>query len=244
MAKQKPKSKEQVTKELNKNDIFTAEQVKKYEILTAEISTTSMAISNNQMKISGLFATISREELYKINGYDSIYAFACDKFMYEGSKGQLSDMINTFLRFGKVETITGENDEISYVYSVKDEFALYSFSQLKLMRKLKDEDLEKVNPSITTRALAEMIKSYKALPKNEEQPEQAEATEQAEQPEQAENVSRETSVKVEDSGQVEPYVEMTFSIADFADMEAEAIKSMILEAFKAGNNVHLNYKFD
>ena len=112
------------------------------------------------------------------------------------------------------------------------------------MRKLKEEDLAKVTLTTTTRELAEMIKGYKALPQKEEVKEET-AEETA--TETAKNVSRETSSKVtkeETSGNVEPYIEMTFGIGEFADMDAEALKDMILEAFKAGNNVHLNFKYE
>lgn len=112
------------------------------------------------------------------------------------------------------------------------------------MRKLKPEDLEKVTLTTTTRELAEILKGYKALPQKEESTTEESTTEETTE---NENVSRETSsnvTKEETSGNVEPYIEMTFGIAEFEELDAEDIKEMILECFKAGNDVLLKFKYE
>lgn len=230
MAKGIKKETKAEVKVMNENNILTAEQVELYELYTGMLGETMRTINKAQLRTGALLAVIFDKELYKVRGYDSLLEYAQNEFMYDGSKGQLSDMINTFKAFGNMETL-----------EVKEEFKDFSFSQLKLMRKIKAEDLEKVTIATTTRELADIIKSYKALPQKEE------TTEETEETAESENVSRETSsnvTKEETSGHVEPYIEMTFGIGEFADMDAEALKDMILEAFKAGNNVHLNFKYE
>ena len=214
-------------------NVFTAEQIELFDKYTLEIGKTMRSADHAQIKVGGLLSKIFDEELYKVRGYSSILDYAQNEFMFEGSKGNLSDMILTFKAFGNKETL-----------EVKEGFENFTFSQLKLMRKLKPEDLAKVELSTTTRQLAEIIKGYKALPQKEDNKEESkeETTKKT-----TENVSRETYsnvTKEETSGNVEPYIEMTFGLGEFADMDAEALKETILEAFKAGNDVHLKFKFD
>lgn len=232
MAKGIKKETKAEIKVMNDNNILTAEQVELYEMYTGMLGETMRTINKAQLRTGALLAVIFDKELYKVRGYDSLLEYAQNEFMYDGSKGQLSDMINTFKAFGDMDTL-----------EVKEEYKDYSFSQLKLMRKVKSEDLAKITTATTTRELAELIKSYKALPQTAETTE--ETTEET-VTDTAENVLRQTSnvTKVEDTGNVEPYTEMTFGIVEFTDMDAEALKDIILEAFKAGNNVHLKFKYE
>ena len=232
MAKQKTNETKVAKKAMAEMNVFTAEQVELYDKCTTEIGNTMRTANHAQVKTGGLLAIIFDNELYKVRGYSNLLEYAQNEFMYDGSKGQLSDMILTFKAFGDKDTL-----------EVREEFANFTFSQLKLMRKLKAEDMEKVTLTTTTRELAEIIKGYKeqkALPQKEDSKE--ETTEET-----TENVSRETSsnvTKEETSGKVEPYTEMTFGIGEFEELDAESIKQMILECFKAGNDVHLKFKFD
>lgn len=230
MAKQKAKQEIEARQE---NLVFTEEEFSMYNHYNELITKSLMAREHAQMTAGGAFAVIADKSLYRVSGYTSIMDYARVEHGYDGSKSQLSDMINTFKAFGDFKTC-----------QVKPEWALYSFSQLKLMRKLSIEDLKKVTPAITTRELAEIIKGYKAINKKEEEPEK---TEESAQPEESakteESAQPKDTVKVENSGNVEPYVEVTYSITDFAEMDAESIKAFILDAFKAGNNVRMNYKY-
>lgn len=219
-------------KVMNENNILTAEQVELYEKYTTMLGETMREYNKAQLKSGAILAIIFDKELYKVRGFDSIYEYAQNEFMYDGSKGNLSDMINTFKAFGNRETL-----------EVKEEYKDYSFSQLKLMRKLKESDLALVTTATTTRELAEIIKGYKALPQKKEE----NKTETTETTETENNVSRETSsnvTKEETSGKVEPYIEMTFGITEFEGLDAEEIKQMILECFKSGNDVHLKFKYE
>lgn len=230
MAKGIKKETKAEVKVMNENNILTAEQVELYDKYTNMLGETMREYNKAQLKSGAILAIIFDKELYKVRGFDSIYEYAQNEFMYDGSKGNLSDMMNTFRAFGNMETL-----------EVEEKYKDYSFSQLKLMRKLKDEDLEKVTTATTTRELAEIIKSYKALPQKKEE------TTETTETETTENVSRETSsnvTKEETTGNVEPYIELTFGLGEFADMDAEALKDMILEAFKAGNDVHLKFKYE
>lgn len=232
MAKPKTNETKVAKKAMAEMGVFTAEQIQMYEDCTAEIGRTIRTANHAQIKTGGLFAIIFDNELYKVRGFNSLLEYAQNEFMYDGSKGQLSDMMLTFKAFGDTATL-----------EVKEEYANYTFSQLKLMRKLKPEDLEKVTLTTTTRELAEILKGYKALPQKEESTTEESTTEETTE---TENVSRETShvTKEETTGNVEPYTVMTFGIGEFEEFEAESIKQMILECFKAGNDVLLKYKFD
>lgn len=227
--KQKPKTSKAEVVARQQADVFTDEELCLYQHYTELITQSAMTAQHAQMTFAGAFLAIADKGLFNIDGYSNIFEYAQNVHGYEGSKGQLSDMMNTFKAFGNPDTCM-----------VKPEYARYSFSQLKLMRKLKLEDLEKVTPATTTRQLAEIIKGYKALPKAEETTEEPEET-----TEEPENVSRETSQPVvENSGNVEPYVQYTFSLNEWREMDAEYVKKLILDAFANDSKVVLNYKYE
>ena len=231
MAKQKQRNTKTEIVERQKQDIFTDEELSLYQHYTELITNSAMTAQHAQMTFAGAFLAIADKGLFNIDGYANILEYAQAVHGYEGSKGQLSDMMNTFKAFGDIETC-----------QVKPEYARYSFSQLKLMRKIKPEDLIGVTPATTTRQLAEIIKSYKALPKNDADENKPET---ADTPTVEENVSRETKQPtVENSGNVEPYVSYTYSLSEWREMDPEEIKSLILEAFANDSKVVLNYKYD
>lgn len=222
MAKQKVKAEVVNTENmelLNKGDIEA------FEALDTRISVACRGVESNMLQIFGALAVISEKNLHRVEGYANAREYILEKHGMSISKGQLSDAVNTFKRFGDMET--------GYL---KDEWLPYTFSQLKLMRKLTDKEIEDVKPSTTCREIQDIINKGKPNSKTIE--EKTETTE--------ENVSRETSnvTKVENSGNVEPYIEMTYALTEFAEMDADLIKSVILEAFKAGNNVRLNFKYE
>ena len=229
MAKQKQKAIVNAVETVKATDVLNAGDIEAFEAFDTRIGVAVKGVESNMLQIFGALAVISEKNLHRVKGYANAREYIEAEHGMKISKGQLSDAVNTFKKFGDMET--------GYL---KDEWLPYTFSQLKLMRKLTDEELAKVDPSTSCRALQEMINSAKAIeekPATEE--EAATATEE-------ENVSRETSnvTKVENSGKVEPYIEMTYSMAEFADLDADYLKSVIMEAFKAGNNVRLNYTLD
>lgn len=232
MAKQKQRTNKAEVVARQQQDVFTDEELSLYQHYTELITTSVATYHHSQMTFAGAFLAIADKGLFNIDGYGSILEYAQNVHGYEGSKGQLSDMMNTFKAFGDVETC-----------QVLPEYANYSFSQLKLMRKLKPIDLEKVTPATTTRQLAEIIKSYKALPKNDAE-ESADTPEVSDKPTEERNVSREAQPSVENSGNVEPYVSYTYSLNEWKEMDAEEIKALILEAFANDSKVVLNYKYD
>lgn len=209
---------------LNKGDIEA------FEALDTRIGVACRNVESNMLNIFGALAVISEKNLHRVNGYKNAREYILDRHGMTISKGQLSDAVNTFKKFGDMET--------GYL---KDAWLPYTFSQLKLMRKLTDEELAEVTPAVSCRQLQDIINATKAL---EEKPE---VESQSSESESSDNVSRETKAKVtreETSGNVEPYIEMTYSMAEFAELDAEFIKSVIMEAFKSGNNVRLNYTID
>lgn len=230
MAKQKQKATVNAVETVKATDVLNAGDIEAFEAFDTRIGVAVKGVESNMLQIFGALAVISEKNLHRVKGYANAREYIEAEHGMKISKGQLSDAVNTFKKFGDMET--------GYL---KDQWLPYTFSQLKLMRKLTDDELAKVDPSISCRALQEMINSTKSI---EEKTEETATEEEPESKE--ENVSRETSnvTKVENSGKVEPYIEMTYSMAEFADLNAEYLKSVIMEAFKAGNNVRLNYTID
>lgn len=207
-------------------EILNDGDIEAFEAFDVRIGVAVKGVESNMLQIFGALAVISEKNLHRVRGYANAREYIEAEHGLKISKGQLSDAVNTFKKFGDMET--------GYL---KDEWLPYTFSQLKLMRKLTDEELASVTPDVSCRALQDMINSAKAIEdKSEETAETSDET--------AENVSRETSVetKVETSGEVEPYVQWTYSIEEFKELDGEILKILILEQFEQGNKVVLNYK--
>lgn len=206
-------------------EILNKGEVEAFEAFDTRISVAVRGVESNMLQIFGALAVISEKNLHRVRGYKNAREYIEAEHGMKISKGQLSDAVNTFKKFGDMET--------GYL---KDEWLPYTFSQLKLMRKLTDEELAEVTPAISCRELQNIINGSKAIEDKSE--------EIAETEETAENVSRETSVDVkeETSGEVEPYVQWTYSIDEFREMDGETLKILILEQFEQGNKVILNYR--
>ena len=173
MAKRK---KEEVIKvETENREVLNKGDVEAFQALDTRIEVACRNVESNMLSIFGALAVISEKNLHRVNGYKNAREYILDKHGMTISKGQLSDAVNTFKKFGDMET--------GYL---KDEWLPYTFSQLKLMRKLTDEELAEVTPAISCRQLQDMINAAKAIEEKEETAE----TEETE--ETAENVSRET----------------------------------------------------
>lgn len=207
-------------------ELLNAGDIEAFEAFDVRIGVAVKGVESNMLQIFGALAVISEKNLHRVRGYSNAREYIEAEHGLKISKGQLSDAVNTFKKFGNMET--------GYL---KDEWLPYTFSQLKLMRKLTDEELASVTPDVSCRALQEMINSAKAIEETAESSEETAET-------SAENVSRETSVetKVETSGEVEPYVQWTYSIEEFKELDGETLKILILEQFEQGNKVVLNYK--
>ena len=206
-------------------EILNKGEVEAFEAFDTRISVAVRGVESNMLQIFGALAVISEKNLHRVRGYKNAREYIEAEHGMKISKGQLSDAVNTFKKFGDMET--------GYL---RDEWLPYTFSQLKLMRKLTDEELADVTPAISCRELQNIINGSKAIEEKSE--------ETAETEETAENVSRETSVDVkeETSGEIEPYVEWTYDINEFRELDGEILKILILEQFEQGNKVILNYK--
>ena len=226
MAKQKNEKTEVVS--VTASEVLNTADIERFEQLDTRIGAEVRSVESSMLSIMGALAVISEKNLHRTAGYKTARDYIADRHGMNISKAQLSDAVNTFKKFGDMET--------GYL---KDEWTPFTFSQLKLMRRLTDEEIAEVTPDMSVRKIQEMINANKAIEEKTEEVEESAETE--------ESVSRETSEAVtreETSGEVEPYIEMTFSIADFVELDAEALKASILEAFKAGNNVNLKFKYE
>ena len=219
-----------------KTDIVNNADLEKLQKFTAKIELAIRTSESAMRSIMGAVAVIAEKKLYLAEGYKTVKDYMLEKHGFDLKKTAQSEAINTFRRFGDMET--GE---------VKEEYTLYTYSQLKLMQRLPDTLLTQVTPDMSCRKIQELLNSLTAKeePKQiEETAETPETAETAEKPEtsNSRNVSRETHV--ENSGEVEPYISITYSIAEFAELDATFVKDMIMQAFKNGNNVHMNFKYE
>ena len=230
MAKQNKENTQAVIKMSENVEIIEKGAVDLYENFHNRLRSAYMQKDNANLRIMGALSVITEKGLYKVRGYKNTLEYLKEEFDITMSKATLSDTLNVFKAFGNMET--GE---------LLDEWSAYGFSQLKLIRRIQDvapDRIGEVHPNMTARMLQNIINEAKAL--EDKAKEVVEETTETE----AENVSRETSVetKVETSGEVEPYVQWTYSIDDFRELDGEILKTLIIEQFEMGNKVILNYK--
>lgn len=215
---------------ISAGEVVNNADYERFQQLDKRIDTAIHTSESAMMSIMGALAVIHEKKLYITEGYKSVKEYMTDRHGMEIKKTALSEAVNTFRRFGDMESGL-----------LKDDYLLYTYSQLKLMQRLPDSELEKVTPEMSCRKIQELINSLKAVEeKSEEQKEEKEDIAKNQ------NVSRETSVeeKIEESGHVEPYVEWTYTMTEFAEMDGETFKTLILEQFKQGRKVILNYRYE
>lgn len=227
MAKKNEQAQAQATEvtHVTNTEVVNNADIERFEQLDTRIGAEVRSVESSMLSIMGALAVISEKNLHRTAGYKTARDYIADRHGMNISKAQLSDAVNTFKKFGDMES--------GYL---KDEWTPFTFSQLKLMRRLTDEEIAEVTPDTSVRKIQEMINASKAIEeKSEETPDSTEETE---------NVSRETSTDthVENSGAVEPYVQWTYSIDEFRELDGEILKILILEQFEQGNKVVLNYK--
>lgn len=210
-------------------EMYTAEECKRYSTFDARVNNALKMADRSMIELGGALAVIKNEHLYKVDGYKSIGAYATERFGI--SKATVSDAINTFVEFGDVAT--GE---------LRDEFLDYTFSQLKLMRRLPESMRLEVTPDTTAREIQKMINDYNTALEDHAKSD-AENTETEDEQKVAEPKS-ENVVNVETSGQTEPYITLMYSVSEYVEMDAEALKSIIVDSIKKGMKVVLDYKYN
>ena len=212
-------------------ELYTAEECKRYANFDARVNNALKMADRSMIELGGALAVIKNEHLYKVDGYKSIGAYATERFGI--SKATVSDAINTFVEFGDVTT--GE---------IREEFLDYTFSQLKLMRRLPESARLEVTPDKTAREIQQMINAHNAKLEAHSKDDEVETENNAEEQPTDSIIEEPKVTKVEDSGNTEPYIELTYSMSEYVEMDAEALKALLIEQFKQGLKVVLNYKFD
>lgn len=225
--KMEKKEIEKVTTE--STEMYTAEECKRYANFDARVNNALKMADRSMIELGGALAVIKNEHLYKVDGYKSIGAYATERFGI--SKATVSDSINTFIEFGDVAT--GE---------LRDEFLDYTFSQLKLMRRLPESMRLDVTPDTTSREIQKMINDYNTALEDHAKEEIENTTEE----EAAETIEpkSENVVHVENTGETEPHITLMYSVSEYVDMDAETLKRIIVDSIKKGMKVILDYKFD
>lgn len=215
-----------------KAEVLEKGAVNLYEAFHEKLRSAYMQKDNANLKIAGALTVITEKGLYKVRGYKNTLEYLDAEFGRKMSKATLSDTLGVFKAFGSTET--GE---------LLDEWRAYGFSQLKLIKRIQEvapDKMEEIHPNMTARALQAIINNAKAL--SDKSAEATEATEATEETEATQASSTGTVTKEETSGEVEPYVEWSYTIDEFMELDPSALHTIILEHFKKGCKVILNYK--
>lgn len=212
-------------------ELYTAEECKRYASFDARVNNALKMADRSMIELGGALAVIKYECLYMVDGYKSIGAYATERFGI--SKATVSDAINTFVEFGDITT--GE---------IREEFLDFTFSQLKLMRRLPESARLEVTPDTTAREIQQMINDHNAKLEAHSKEDEVETENNVEEQSTDSIIEEPKVTKVEDSGNTEPYIELTYSMSEYVEMDAEVLKALLIEQFKQGLKVVLNYKFD
>lgn len=231
MAKKENMKNEVAKAEKVEGELYSAEECRRYANFDARVNNALKMADRSMIELGGALAVIKNEHLYKVDGYKSIGAYATERFGI--SKATVSDAINTFVEFGDVTT--GD---------IREEFLDYTFSQLKLMRRLPESARLEVTPDTTAREIQQMINAHNAKLEAHSKDDEVETENNAEERPTDSAADEPKVTNVEDSGNTEPYIELIYSMSEYVEMDAEVLKALLIENFKKGLKVVLNYKFD
>lgn len=200
---------------------------KKYELMSLEerylaqdavIAKAFNSVEASMLKVGHAIYMIAKDELYKVAGYNTVHDYAMDR--YNVSKGAVSDAVNTFKAF------CDEDGEF-----IDPKYKAYTYSQLKIMRKLTPEQLEEVSPALTCRELQEMINASKGQITTQHELERDSAIDDSEYEDDSCDVNG--SVTVHDDSETEPWVEVIYTEDSPECLHTLAdVVSSIVEAYR------------
>ena len=216
-------------KQQNTTEVFSAQMEKQYKTFRGKIDGALVTADKCRMTIAGALTVIKEKGLYVVAGYETMQEFAEKEFGYK--KASLSDLTTTFAKFGNPNTGT-----------VLPEWKDYSFSQLKLMKRLTDENLATVTSDMTARQLQELINSQNALPQNDEAESQNDEAESQNDEAESQNDETVEPQHVEDSGEVQPRKEYAFTTKEWETMTGLKLQTMLGDDLKAGFEVVIRLK--
>lgn len=203
-------------------DIVTKTQITRFERFNRKIENAYQTTEKSMLVIAGAIAVINAEKLHEVNGYTSVYAYCQDRFGI--SRGSVSECIKVWEAYGDIST--GE---------LLPDYTGFSFSQLKLMRKVPD-GIE-VNEDMSTREIEKLI------PKKEKATEEVHASEQTEQTtedqlteEEREEVYR---VSEEEMEAVAGY-NMYLTVENLNALSGEELKAELLALFDCHRSITIN----
>lgn len=203
--------------------VLTKKENEAFKRFDKRINDAIASTDNNMLKIAGALAAIEKGKLARAVGYKTTAAYAETTFGIK--KSSVSEAIAMWKKFGNEET-----------GNILPEYCEYSYTQLKLMRKLPDELLAQVTPETSSRQIQEIINSTKAIPEQD-----SAETSNEDFTESHEVTDTPTPDYVEDSGEVAPYVQFRYSLETIESINAEQLKAMILDAFEKASDIHFIY---
>lgn len=158
------RKKQEIVTQVENMSVFSTADHAKFEEANAIIRDCQLRAEGLAEQIAGQLAIVAAKELYKLEDYKNVHAWAME--VHGIAKGTVSDSINTFKRFGDMET-----------GRLKQQYSAYSFSTLMKMKGLSDEQIKIANitPELSR---SQVIDAIKALATLEEKSKEFEAEKQ------------------------------------------------------------------
>lgn len=206
-------------------DIVTKTQITRFERFNRKIENAYQTTEKSMLVIAGAIAVINAEKLHEVNGYTSVYAYCQDRFGI--SRGSVSECIKVWEAYGDIST--GE---------LLPDYTGFSFSQLKLMRKVPD-GIE-VKEDMSTREIEKLIpkkeKNNEESVHTSEQTDQADSTEDQITDEEREEVYRVSEEEMEAVAgyNINVTLEYLTSVSDYD------LKKTLLDLFESHRSITIN----
>lgn len=198
-------------------DIVSKTQITRFERFNRKIENAYQTTEKSMLVIAGAIAVINAEKLHEVNGYTSIYTYCQDCFGI--SRGSVSECIKVWEAYGDIST--GE---------LLPDYTGFSFSQLKLMRKVPD-GIE-VNEQMSTREIEKLI------PKKEKESQEVHTGEQNETEETITDEEREKVYSVTEE-EMEAVAGYTMNIRE-ENLDNETFLDELKELFKLHRSITIN----
>lgn len=149
------KTNELTTKEVSVLTLKQSEHLKKYsKMIHSEMN----KVENSFLKVAFCLYHIYEERLFTELGFDNIYDYA--KREFDISRGTCNNSVNIVERFGN-RTETGEITD-----SLREKYRKFKSSQLILMLQMDDTRIGTLDPAMSVRDMAKLLKEDKKQSNN------------------------------------------------------------------------------
>ena len=200
---------------MSETDKILASQKKVFDKHTATIRKEMTNVEKSFLKIGHalyMISTIYNSKSFKTIGYKDIYDYAQKEFNI--ARGTCSDFMNIIEQFAK------RDEHGNLLPELDEKYKAFSSSKLSVMVSLSDDDLEKVNPDMTVRAIKDLKKKTKSS--------STDSTENVEQIEMEDIIDDDVEVS---------NVVISFRTLEEYEKNIDKLDELILRCLKAGHKV-------